>query len=76
MVPDENVTEKAGQPHAGIEIKYGANVRPSKGNTLAANALKIQHRFVVTRDSEDYVLSNGFRVCGLERFLSQYLPEL
>ena len=70
------VIEKSGQAHAGIEIKYGANIRPSKGNTLAATALKIKHRFVVTRESEDYLLSNGFRVCGLERFLSHYLPEL
>jgi predicted AAA+ superfamily ATPase len=70
------VIEKAGQPLAGIEIKYGSDVRPSKGNTLAANALNIKHRYVVTCESEDYTLSNGFRVCGLGKFLSQYLPEL
>lgn len=70
------VIEKAGQPLAGIEIKFRSDVRPTKGNTLAAQALKIKHRFVVTRASEEYTLSNGFRVCALERFLSQYLPEL
>jgi predicted AAA+ superfamily ATPase len=70
------VIAKAGQPLAGIEIKYGSDIRPSKGNTLAANAMNLKHRYVVTRDSEDFILRNGFRVCSLERFLYQYLPEL
>jgi len=70
------VIEKAGESLAGIEIKYGSDIRPSKGNTLAANALNLKHRFVVTREREDFTMSNGFRACSLERFLSQYLPEL
>lgn len=70
------VIEKGGKPLASIEIKIGSDVRPSKGNTLAAVNLGTTKNFVVTAESEEYVLSNGFRVCSLITFLHKYLPNL
>lgn len=70
------VIEKGGKPVAGIEIKYGSDARPSKGNTLAATNLNVKSRFIITKKSEDYLLSNGFHVCSLERFLEKYLPMI
>ncbi len=69
------VIEKGGYPYIGIEIKFGSNVRPSKGNTEAINVLKTEHNFIIIKNDEDYILSNGFRVCGISKFLHHYLPE-
>jgi predicted AAA+ superfamily ATPase len=70
------VVEKGGRPVAGVEIKLGSDVRPSRGNIFAANALKLSQRFVVTHDGEDYLLRNCFRVCNLVDFIIKYLPAL
>ncbi len=70
------VIEKGGYPYVGIEIKYGSNVRPSKGNTEAVKALKTKHNFIIIKEDEDYILTNGFRVCGINKFLNQYLSNI
>ncbi|MCX6273055.1 MAG: ATP-binding protein [Bacteroidetes bacterium] len=70
------VIEQNARLIAGIEIKIGSDSRPVRGNTLAADTLGLTRRYVVTRDSEDYLMSNGFRICSLNSFLSYYLPEL
>jgi len=70
------VIEKGGYPYVGIEIKYGSNVRPTKGNTEAIKTLKTKHNFVIVKNNEDYILSNGFRVCGIKIFIKQYLPSI
>jgi len=70
------VLEKGGYPYIGIEIKFGANVRPTKGNTEAVKSLKTKHNFIIIKNDEDYVLSNGFRVCGINIFIEKYLSKL
>jgi hypothetical protein len=70
------VIEKGGKPYAGIEIKFGSDIRPSRGNTVAAESLGVVHKFIISRDGEDYIHSNGFRTCALNTFLNKYLPGL
>ncbi len=70
------VIEKGGKPFAAIEIKYGTDTRPSKGNILAIKTLETQHNFLVIKENEDYFTSENFRVSGIELFLKKYLPEL
>jgi uncharacterized protein len=70
------VITRGDKPIAGIEIKFGSGISVSRGNTEAVKVLKTKQNFVVIRENEDYLLSNGFRVCGLERFLDQYLKTL
>ena len=70
------VISKGGVPDTGIEIKYGSDVRLSKGNTLAIKTLKTRQNFVLVRNEEDYLLKNGVRVCGLLCFIEKYLPEI
>ncbi|MBM3436463.1 MAG: DUF4143 domain-containing protein [Bacteroidetes bacterium] len=70
------VIEKGGKPFAGIEIKYGSDIKLTKGNIMAAEALQTKHNFMITKESEDYLTSAGFRVCGIETFLGKYLPGL
>ena len=68
--------EKGGNPFAAIEIKFGADTRPTKGNTMAIQTLKTKHNFLVIKENEDYVISENFRVVGIELFIQKYLPEL
>lgn len=70
------VIEKGGKPLAGVEIKYGSDFRPNKGNTMALKTLQTKHNYVVVQGKDDYETSSGFRVCGLAVFLKKYLPEL
>ncbi len=69
------VVEKGGIPVAGIEIKYGSNFTPSRGNTEAIQTLNTKNNFIIVRENEDFMHKN-FRVCGIEIFLKKYLPEI
>ena len=68
------IIEKGGKPFYSIEIKYGSDPRPSKGNIIAIQNLGTKNNFIITAKSEDYMLSSGFRVCSLKTFLDRYLP--
>lgn len=67
---------KNGEIKAGIEIKYGDQVKVSRGNTEAANELEIENRFVIKQNPDDWVMANGFRVVGVDNFIHEYLPKL
>ena len=70
------VISRAGIPETGVEIKFGSDVRLSRGNTEAMQTLKTKNNFVLIKEDEDYVLSNGIRVCGLTVFMEKYLKEI
>jgi len=69
------VIERGGIPVAGIEIKYGSNFTPSRGNTEAIQTLNTKNNFIIVRENEDF-MHKKFRVCGIEYFLEKYLPEI
>jgi predicted AAA+ superfamily ATPase len=70
------VITKAGHPVASIEIKFGSGFKPSRGNTEAIQFLKTTRNFIIVKEDEDYLLSSGFRVCGLHVFIEEYLEQL
>ena len=70
------VIEKKGKLLAGIEIKFGSNVKPSRGNMEAVSTLKTKQNFIIIREEVDYMINNNFRTCGLRKFLITYLPGL
>ncbi len=70
------VITKAGIPVCGIEIKYGSDIRLSRGNTQAIQTLQTKNNFVLVKDDTDYIISNNIRVCGLNIFLEKYLPKI
>lgn len=69
------VIERGGIPVAGIEIKYGSNFTPSRGNTEAIITLNAPKNFIIIKENEDFMHKN-FRVCGIENFIEKYLPEI
>ncbi len=69
------VIERGGVPIAGIEIKFGSNFSPSRGNTEAILTLGTSKNFIIVKEKEDFI-HKDFRVCGIEIFLEKYLPEI
>lgn len=69
------IITKGDTPSASIEVKFGSDIRPSRGNTEAVQFLKTSKNFIVIKDDEDYKLSGGFIVCGLKIFLDKYLDS-
>ncbi len=70
------VIAKAGIPVSGIEIKFGSDIRLSKGNTQAIQTLKTSNNFILVKNDEDYFLKDNITVCGLSRFIEKYLPSI
>ncbi len=70
------VISKGGIPVSGIEIKYGSDVRLSRGNTQAIQILQTTNNFVLVKDKEDYAISKRLRVCDVNTFADKYLPGL
>jgi predicted AAA+ superfamily ATPase len=67
------VLARGNKPVVSIEIRYGSDARPTRGNTEAVHSLKTSMNYIIVKDEEDYLLSGGFRVCGLRTFLSRHL---
>lgn len=70
------VLTRAGKPVCSIEIKYTSSPSLTKGNTIAINDLKTKNNFVLTPESDDYIMRKDVRVCSLEVFLGKYLKKL
>lgn len=70
------VVVKGGRPVTGIEIKFGSDPRPSRGNTEAINTLDLKDSYIIINRKEDYMVSSGFRVVDLITFLNKYLPRV
>ncbi len=66
------VLTKAGIPEIGIEIKYTSSPKLSKGNIQSFEDLGTKRNFIVTPNSDDYLITKNVRVCSLETFLLKY----
>jgi uncharacterized protein len=67
------VLTRGTKPVVSIEIKFGSDARPTRGNTEAVQTLKTSQNYIIIKDEEDFILSGGFRVCGLKTFLDKYI---
>jgi len=63
-------------PVAGAEIKYTAAPSLSAGNTHAISTLGTESNYLITPDSEDYLVRENVRACKINDFLVKYLPEI
>ncbi len=63
-------------PEVSLEIKLTSNPVISKGNMLAIKDLNTKSNFIITPESDDYMLNREFRVCNITRFMNFYIPLL
>jgi predicted AAA+ superfamily ATPase len=67
------VLTKSSKPRFAIEIKYAAAPQLTKGNLISFDDIGAKYNFVITPDSEDYLISKHIRVCSLYTFLTKYI---
>ena len=56
-----------------IEIKYSSSPKVTKGFLVSIEDLNTKHNFIVTPDSDDYLVKENIRVCSLGDFLKKHL---
>ncbi len=69
------VIAKSQKPVASIEIKYSSAPKLTRGILFAFDDLNSKNNFIVTPDSDDYLLKKNIRVCNIYDFLTKYLPN-
>ena len=67
------VLTKSSKPHFAVEIKYSSAPQLTKGNLISFDDIGAKHNFVITPDTEDYLLGKNIRVCSLQVFLEKYI---
>lgn len=69
------VLVKSNKPEISIEIKYTASPKPTKGMLQSFKDLKTKTNYIVTPNTDDYLVNDNIRVCNLKDFLKSYLPQ-
>jgi len=70
------VIVKSQKPIMSIEIKYTASPKLTRGTTIAFEDLSSNNNFIITPNSDDYLIKENVRVCNLLDFLVTYLAQL
>lgn len=69
------VLVQSGSPVMGIEVKYTASPKPTKGMFQSFSDLQTKNNFIICPNTDDYLIRDDVRVCSLETFLTVYLPK-
>ena len=69
------VIAKSHKPVVSIEIKYSSAPKLSKGTFFSFKDLNTKFNYVITPNSDDYLIKENIRVCNLYKFLTNYLPS-
>jgi len=69
------VIVKSQKPIVSIEIKFTASPKLTRGTSTAFNDLASKHNFIITPNSDDYLIKENIRVCNVLTFLTSYLPK-
>ncbi|MBU2651613.1 MAG: ATP-binding protein, partial [Bacteroidetes bacterium] len=64
---------RSSKPVYAVEIKYTSVPKLTKGNLLSFEDIDADRNFIITPDSDDFLISDNVRVCNLETFLEKYL---
>lgn len=64
---------KSGKPVYGIEIQYTSSPKVTKGLKQSLEDVGTEKNFIITPQTDDYMISENIRVCNLQDFLTNYL---
>lgn len=67
------VLVKSNKPYFAIEVKYSSAPKLTRGNTISFSDIGAKYNFVITPDTDDYLISESIRVCSLSDFLTKYI---
>ncbi|RLD53748.1 MAG: ATPase [Bacteroidetes bacterium] len=69
------VIAKSQKPIVSIEIKYSSSPKLGKGTFYSFKDLQTENNYVITPNSDDYLIKENVRVCSLYQFLTKYIPK-
>ena len=67
------VITKASKPEMAIEIKYASAPQLTKGNLISFDDIGARQNFVITPNSDDFLIQKNIRVCSISDFISKYI---
>jgi predicted AAA+ superfamily ATPase len=67
------VIVKSGKPIASIEIKYTSSPKPQKGMLQSFSDLGSGNNYIITPNTDDYLITEKIRVCSLSVFLEKHI---
>ena len=70
------ILSKGGKISTAIEIKLTNAPKLTRGNTLAIETFGSDRNYIITPTSDNYPIKNNVRVCSLDSFIFEVLPEL
>ncbi len=70
------VFTKSNKPVALVEIKYSPNPDVFKSFRSAIKDLNSNDNYIITPNSENYLLDRGIRICSIKDFLTGYLNKI
>lgn len=70
------VLVRGGRPIAGIEVKHTSVPKLTKGTLQSFADLGASMNFILTPDTDDYLIAENIRVCKMLDFLEQYLSQI
>jgi len=70
------VLVRGGKPIVGIEVKHTSAPKLAKGMLQSFADLGTTSNFIITPDTDDYLLSEQVRVCKLADFLKNHFPSI
>jgi len=69
------VIAKSQKPLISIEIKYSSAPKLTKGSSISFNDLGTKQNYIITPNSDNYLIQENIRVCSLYNFLTAYIPQ-
>lgn len=70
------VVTKSQKTIMAIEIKYTSAPKLTRGTTIAFDDLSSEQNFIITPNSDDYLIKKNIRVCNIFDFLNKYMISL
>ena len=67
------IITKSTKPIMSIEIKYTAAPKITKGTKIAFESINSTRNYVITPNTDEYMLHENINVCNLKTFLRKYL---
>lgn len=65
---------KGGVVLMAIEIKYTSSPKSTKGMKQAFNDIDAKMNYIITPNTDDYLMQKNIRVCSLQTFMTKYIP--
>lgn len=68
------VLVKGGVTLMAIEIKYTSSPKSTKGMKQAFKDIDAKMNYIITPNTDDYLMQENIRVCSLHIFMTKYIP--